>query len=391
MHMANNRQPLLSIVIPTKDRYPYLKKLLELIISFESDDIEVIIQDNTAENSEILDFLKCQSNEHIKYFHTKTQIPISLNSDLAIKNSTGKFVSFIGDDDGVCKSILPCVHWMQENNIEVVVPSMINYNWPDSYTANKLLDEKGLLTYTPFSGRITMADPEKKLYELMQRGFTYRGELPLVYHGIVKRETLDKIFNIGGTYFPGNSPDIANGVSLSLVAKSYAQVDMPIIISGASAHHGGGVRKMKNRAARIEDIPFLLTNASENWDIRVPKVWSGVTVWADSALSALKYMGRDDLTKEVNYEYLYEKFITFSFGLRRLAYCLSSNKLKLFFKSTLSIITRYYNALKRVVYIQLNIKNKETERITGLRDIISAVRHFDNYTFEWNSIKEHVK
>jgi len=46
----------LSIVIPTKDRYDYLESLIELISGFESDEIEIVIQDNTYDNREIIDY-----------------------------------------------------------------------------------------------------------------------------------------------------------------------------------------------------------------------------------------------------------------------------------------------------------------------------------------------
>ena len=47
---------LLSIIIPTKDRYHYLKECITTVLSVNTDDFELIIQDNTADNSEIRDF-----------------------------------------------------------------------------------------------------------------------------------------------------------------------------------------------------------------------------------------------------------------------------------------------------------------------------------------------
>ena len=62
---------LLSIVVPTKDRYFYLKHLIELIKSFNSDDIELIIQDNTSNNTEIINYLDNLDFPHLKYYYTK--------------------------------------------------------------------------------------------------------------------------------------------------------------------------------------------------------------------------------------------------------------------------------------------------------------------------------
>ena len=52
-----NEAPLLSIIIPTKDRYKYLKILISLIDSYNLSELELIIQDNTSDNTEILKFL----------------------------------------------------------------------------------------------------------------------------------------------------------------------------------------------------------------------------------------------------------------------------------------------------------------------------------------------
>ena len=46
---------LLSVVVPTKDRYYYLKKLIDLVDSFGyGEELELVVQDNTAKYSEIL-------------------------------------------------------------------------------------------------------------------------------------------------------------------------------------------------------------------------------------------------------------------------------------------------------------------------------------------------
>ena len=92
-------KPLLSIVVPTKDRYKYLRYLIEYVIELNNPQIEFVIQDNTANNKEIIEFLSDKLSENIKYFYTKESIPIGENSDKAVLNSTGKYVCYIGDDD----------------------------------------------------------------------------------------------------------------------------------------------------------------------------------------------------------------------------------------------------------------------------------------------------
>ena len=51
-------QPLLlSIVIPTKNRYDYLCILIKSLLKNQSDEFEIIIQDNSDDNTLFIEFL----------------------------------------------------------------------------------------------------------------------------------------------------------------------------------------------------------------------------------------------------------------------------------------------------------------------------------------------
>ena len=101
---------LLSIVVPTKNRYYYLKFLIQLIENLHSEEIEMVIQDNSDDNKEFLEYLNLKKYNFIRYDYIEGQIPRSDNSDKGILNSTGEYICFIGDDDGVTKYIVDCVH-----------------------------------------------------------------------------------------------------------------------------------------------------------------------------------------------------------------------------------------------------------------------------------------
>lgn len=362
------KQPLLSIVVPTKDRYNYLECLLELIYGFQSEQIEVVIQDNTSDNTEILQFMDKKKYPNLVYNHIANQIPISLNCDKAIKNSKGKYVCFIGDDDGVTRYIVDCVKWMEQNDIEIVLPETIEYYWPDAvYTVSG--NTPGRLVIPKFSNKITKVSTQTVLKEIMDLGFINRGRLPLAYHGIVRRDTLEKIFNVCGTYFPGQSPDIANGVALSLVTEYYYHVSFPIVIPGAGSRHGGDIGKMKNHAAEIDDVPFLSPTAKKEWEKQIPRIWTGETIWCESAVKALRNMGHPEMVKDVNFEIMYAYFIAYHYPLRSLAYNLTSNKMMLFLKSNLLFVERVFNALTRRLKMRFI---KDNNQIFGVDTINAA-------------------
>ena len=129
--MTQSDNILLSIVVPTKNRYFYLKELIELVERLHSNKVELVIQDNTADNSEILSFMNEKKYSFINYNHIEESISMTENSDAAILNSRGEYICFIGDDDGVVNNILHVVQYMKEHDIDAVVPKKLEYNWPD--------------------------------------------------------------------------------------------------------------------------------------------------------------------------------------------------------------------------------------------------------------------
>lgn len=374
---------LLSIVVPTKDRYPYLFQLIELIKSFKSDDIELIIQDNTADNTPVLDYLKENSFEHLKYFHTKEQISISDNSTKAILNSSGEYVCFIGDDDGVTHFIVDAVKWMKENGVTTLKSVAAILKWP-SYISTSYYKVSGTAIFNDFSMTYRIVNAKDCLRRLLATGIDTLSYMPKTYNGITKRSTLDKIYNKCGTFYPGPSPDMANAVSLALEDDYYAEVDAPIIIGGHSGHLGGNASRYKHLCGPLEDQPFIAKKYIDNWNPKIPKVWSPTTIWPASAITALEAYGAKEYLDMIDYEAILTKFIVANPDKTEMAYSLSSNpqvlRIKAGFRKITRIIRGCCNLFKFVVFKKFDEKTvhngvvniEEAEKI-----ITAGVEHFE--------------
>lgn len=365
-------KPLLSVVVPTKNRYPFLFKLIELMDSFATEEVELVITDNNDDNTPMLEYFKEHGQiSYIVYKHQAGQVSMSENSDRAILNSSGEYVCFIGDDDGVTPYVIDCARWMKKNNIEIVVPTDLSYKWPDFITS--IESEKASLKYEPFTGEIQSVDCKEVLKEIMDRGFVDRGRLPLAYHGIAKRETLNKIYDVCHTFYPGPSPDIANGVALSLVSDKYYSVSLPIVISGASATHGGGIRTKKNHAADIDEIPFMPKGTKQKWEKNIPLIWTGSTIWCESAIKALRAMRREDLISKVNFEYFYVYTMAYYPAAKSMAFEMSKNKLLTLVRYAALFSTRLYNYGIRLLRGCFGAKNRSSCKVYGnVANIIDA-------------------
>lgn len=342
---------LLSIIVPTKDRYQYLKPLIQLIQSFNSCEIELIIQDNTKDNAEILHFIEKFGNNHLKYFHRTEQLSVAKNSDIAIQNSTGKYVCFIGDDDGVTGHIVSAVKWMEEKEIDVLKSTTNAYKWP-SYNISKIANFSSVLMMGFYDKKYKKIDAIAELKKSLRNGGNEIALLPKLYHGIARRSTLDKIYEVGGTFFPGPSPDMANSIAMSFVAENFVCLNFPVIIPGNAVKTSGDSGKYKNQHSKLSEIPFLPEGTEKNWENFIPKVWTSQTIMPESACKAIKYMGREDyIEKYLNVEKMLAYFLIENLNLKKLAINKSSNKVLLVYFSILFFVEKVFRAIyNKIIY-----------------------------------------
>lgn len=293
---------LLSIVIPTKNRYETLIPLLEVISQYASNELELVIQDNSDNNSLFLKYLKGKENPNIKYKYTKEWLSVGENCDKAILSSSGEYVSFIGDDDAFAPQIIQIARIMKEKKVDSCNCDYVLYRWPTALGKNRNSYEyKTSFEITEF------CDLKKKLKNTMSEGIQNKKGFPGVYHGIVRREILDKVFKTTGSFFPGPSPDMANAFSLALFIKKHINTSIPFIIDGYSKASTGHLTEEKKHVGMLEEQPFLPKDTVENWTKQLPQIWLPNTIWPESAIQALKRCGRTDMLKNINFNAVYIK------------------------------------------------------------------------------------
>jgi glycosyltransferase involved in cell wall biosynthesis len=300
--------PLLSIVVPTKNRYEYLKHCLSTLLEIKSNDIEIVIQDNSDDNTDFLNYLNEQDSENLKYFYTKTYLSVVENCDLGIKNSTGEFVCMLGDDDSVAERIIDVTRWMKKNAIESCLGGIARYNWPDLvYKYHKFHS----LVIPSTNIKFRILDVKQQLYKCLSIGAREMGLLPKVYHAVVSKEALTRLYNLAGTYFPGPSPDMANAIALCYILKNHVYLNYPIIVSGFSYKSGGGMGTRGKHIGEIKSMKHLPPNTDELWEPRIPKVWTAEAIYAESALKAIRALRVEDVSR-FNYSNFYAAFICYN-------------------------------------------------------------------------------
>ena len=296
--------PLISIVIPTKNRQKYCIEAVKQILSLNIREIEVCIQDNSDNNS--LE-TRIGSLKGVVYHYHPGILSFVDNFSEAVSLASGDFLCMIGDDDGVLSNIIDVARYMVDNELDAVIPGLNSiYFWPSENPINEKY-RKGYLINTPIcvnKRTINSLDGLKKLNANGALDYT-NYDLPRLYHGIVRKSRLEDIKNIAGNYFNGLTPDIYMATALSFVCKKVVRVDFPITISGICPTSGSTDSATGKHTGELEDAPHFRGHVNYLWDKRIPAFYSVETIWAETYIKALSDFKSVELLNSFNLVPLY--------------------------------------------------------------------------------------
>ncbi len=302
----NSAIPLLSIVIPTRNRFDYVKSAIQSVLRSPSQLLQLVVEDNSDTN-QLEQWLRDNvSDQRLVYCYSNVWASMSENYDRAMDLVIGEYVCLIGDDDGVNPEIIEATKWAKENMLDALVPtSIINYVWPDLQMNSYRAVEAGEVRMRPFTGAITYPDGEAEMRKCARDAGQNFHRLPKAYYGIVRKDCLNKVKARSGTYFPGISPDMAAALAVANYAKRICHIDYPLFVPGSSAKSNAGLSGMKKHIGWLRDQPHLPPTCEQEWSDIVPAFYSVQTIWAEAAVNSLKAIGRTDILKDFNIPLLY--------------------------------------------------------------------------------------
>lgn len=383
-------RPLLSIVVPTKNRYEYLLPCLETLISLKTKfpEVEIVVQDNTIDNSIMLNHPYIKEGL-IRYYHVLGNLSQSENCELAISNSTGEYICMLGDDDSVTSFIIDVCKWMKENEIDACLGRICRYNWADMvYTMHKL---KNLIIPASLPNRkVGIQDPVKIREKTLRCGGVSMNILPRVYHAIVTKKALDKLKRLCGFYFPGPSPDMANAIGLTFILKKYVVINTPIIVSGFSYKSAGGAGTRRAHVGKIEDVQQLPYKTRYIWDKRIPRYWTAETIYAESIVETLNNYN-SHCTHKLSFNALYGSFAMYHLNLINLLgdFVGINNIFQVTYHFTKVLLKRTKNYIKNLGEAKFGITSNTTfDKVNTLLDAVYKVEKWTKSTKQHLSHRE---
>jgi len=366
---------VLSICIPTKNRQEYCKVAISTILTYKEDYFELIIQDNSDDNS-LAEFVSTIDDERLKYSYIKESLSSQENMNISIDRSLGNYVCMIGDDDLVLPTIFRVIDYMKRNDIDSVCPAYHpSYDWP-----NPEIGTRGVFKIIEYKNQpfVKYLNISKTLKNLFKAGIIdyQQYSLPRIYHGIIRRDTLEKVYEKVGCYFRGLSPDIYSTIALSSQVEKHAILNLPISVPGSCPKSTTSQNQTGGHRGELSDCPHLKHREDYIWDELIPKFYSVETIWGESGIKA----ARDFELKELIVVFNLSRFNTVALARSKSIRKIIFRELKAdnFFKQavilTKSNIYSVLNFFKRAYTKVFLKKSKRFDNVNNISEVIKILK-----------------
>jgi glycosyltransferase involved in cell wall biosynthesis len=220
-------EPLISVVVPTRERAGKLRYTLETILAQPGDDFEVVVSDNLSSDA-TPDVVGSFQDSRLRSLRTDSRLSMCDNWEFAYRNTAGRYVIYIGDDDALAVGAIE-----RARNLISRTPSPVYfweshiYRWPGNGVP---------------SAFVYRAAPERtrpvSLREMVEFSFRWGGlryqRLPMLYHSLVDRRILDAIRARTGRLFHSTQPDVFMAFAIPVFCDGALRVGRGLSIYGAA-------------------------------------------------------------------------------------------------------------------------------------------------------------
>lgn len=262
-------EPLISILIPTRERLATLRFSLRTALDQTTDRIEVLVADNASADG-THDFVASIQDHRLRYVTSGSRVSMSDNWENALRHARGRYLMIIGDDDAVIPGAIDrLIYDLNKNPYEVLVWPKHVYVWPgpksDAYV-EKLAPQSS-------PRRI---DIGRLASRVLVRGGWGHYALPSIYHSLVHRRIPDEIRRRHGRVYHSTQPDIFMEICVPALADDAFDVGYSVTAHGRSAMSNGWVATRNEQPLQIERF------IAEYGEYRIhPTLYPGIPIMAN--------------------------------------------------------------------------------------------------------------
>ncbi len=228
-----SERPRFSIVIPTRNRADTLGPAIQTCLSQDFEDFELLIVDN-ASSSATRELVESVTDGRLKYIRRDEPLAMTHNWNSALSETSGQWICFIGDDDGLMPGALRALSEITETTqARALRWDYVVYTWPDFPIAD-MANKLNVPTYYGENRScfgFEAVDAMAAAPEVGPRG-------PSIYHGLIERSLVEEALTTG-PLFEGPIPDYFSGTLFAALCGEFLQLSRPASIAGLSGLSNG--------------------------------------------------------------------------------------------------------------------------------------------------------
>jgi glycosyltransferase involved in cell wall biosynthesis len=304
------KEPLLSVLVPTRDRVHTASRVVRELAGLLDDDAEIVVQDCGGEGELPRALGELLGDRRLNYAHVAKKLSMIENWNAGLSRCRGRYVTVLGDDDGVHRSFGSLTRWLEAERAEAFVGfSPTIYYWPDFPDGAKA----GRFAVARHGGDLRHTDPGRLLRSAC-RAFGHRVEvegLPLLYRGVVRRDLVEKMQVRPGMYIDGVTPDVYARNRLAAMLREVIWADFPMMFAGASGPSNAGLF-----ATKVQGRAHLSEFHGLEWLEYAPVGLYTLIFHTEGLLRALTNAGRPDLIAEIDLAWVYATCLAYENGRR---------------------------------------------------------------------------
>jgi hypothetical protein len=248
----------LTVIVPTCDRSRTLYYTLSTLAAQDYKELEVIVSDNasTDDTTSVIDYFVSSDSRFRRLKHVQ-RLSMSKHWELALEEATGRYIAFLGDDDGMmpngCRLTVDLLK--QTGYPQALVPGNATYYWPDTP-----ISAYANVAIIPLSRSVNKRYSNEMLSLLRNNQVPYN-HLPGLYRSWVEKSSLEHVRARARPFFRSCQPDVYSGIAMTSYVSSYYFSYAPIFIEGVSGF-SNGARSMQsdlssdNEFFTPDTIPF---------------------------------------------------------------------------------------------------------------------------------------
>jgi glycosyltransferase involved in cell wall biosynthesis len=230
---VNAGAPLLSIVIPTRERVETLASAIETALDQRSRRFEVIVGDNHSQDG-TRRLVEAVADPRVRYVDSGSRVSMSDNWEHALRHAAGRYVLYIGDDDAIVPGAIDRLEPLLEEGAGAIFTwPRATYMWPTATAGARA----GAI---PPSYQRSQIDIRALAQAVLRRGGYGFQRPPSVYHGVVRRDVLAAIGERAGRVFLTSQPDVFVAFAAPGVTRHARALDFMVTVLGHSEKSNGG-------------------------------------------------------------------------------------------------------------------------------------------------------